>query len=144
MNHPTPDDQVTAQANAYYWLTRMRDWISAANPADEIWETMCSPGILVKVNDISTLLYCDGSGNRAGSNCPGFSRDQLRLFSPPDCTYGCTGICPNKSNATIITHETGHIDAGETWYFQGWYRDPMGPCGTAFNLSNAIAVTFAP
>ncbi len=35
-------------------------------------------------------------------------------------------------------------DAGETWYFQGWYRDPMGPCGTAFNLSNGLAVTFAP
>ena len=38
----------------------------------------------------------------------------------------------------------GHIDPGETWYFQGWYRDPMGPCGTAFNLSNGLAVTFAP
>ena len=38
----------------------------------------------------------------------------------------------------------GHIDAGETWYFQGWYRDPLGPCGTAFNLSNGLAVTFGP
>ena len=38
----------------------------------------------------------------------------------------------------------GHIDPGETWYFQGWYRDPMGPCGTAFNLSNGLAVTFEP
>jgi hypothetical protein len=38
----------------------------------------------------------------------------------------------------------GRIDPGETWYFQGWYRDPMGPCGTAFNLSNGVAATFGP
>ena len=38
----------------------------------------------------------------------------------------------------------GHIAAGDTWYFQGWYRDPLGPCGSGFNLSNAVAVTFVP
>ncbi len=37
-----------------------------------------------------------------------------------------------------------HIDPGDTWYFQGWYRDPQGPCGGLFNLSNALSVTFAP
>ncbi len=30
------------------------------------------------------------------------------------------------------------------WNFQGWYRDPVGPCGTGFNLSNATSVTFTP
>ncbi len=39
---------------------------------------------------------------------------------------------------------SGCIAAGSTWNFQNWYRDPMGPCGTAFNLSNGIAVTFTP
>ncbi len=38
----------------------------------------------------------------------------------------------------------GEIDAGESWNFQAWYRDPMGPCGAAFNLSNGIRVTFSP
>ncbi len=38
----------------------------------------------------------------------------------------------------------GHISSGDTWNFQGWYRDPAGPCGGAFNLSNASAVTFTP
>lgn len=37
-----------------------------------------------------------------------------------------------------------HVDVGETWFFQGWYRDPGGPCGAFFNLSNALSVTFAP
>ena len=38
----------------------------------------------------------------------------------------------------------GSIAAGQTWYFQSWYRDPSGPCGLGNNHSNAISVTFAP
>jgi hypothetical protein len=40
--------------------------------------------------------------------------------------------------------EPGPIDPGETWNFQYWYRDALGPCGSSFNLTNAVAVTFAP
>ncbi len=39
---------------------------------------------------------------------------------------------------------SGHISAGQTWNFQYWYRDPAGPCGTSFNLSTGVGVTFAP
>ena len=38
---------------------------------------------------------------------------------------------------------SGCIVVGSTWHFQGWYRDPGGPCGSAFNLSNAWSVTFS-
>ena len=34
------------------------------------------------------------------------------------------------------------ISAGSTWYFQYWYRDPLLPGGTGFNLSDGLAVTF--
>jgi len=30
------------------------------------------------------------------------------------------------------------------WSFQFWYRDPAGPGGSGFNLSDALAVTFCP
>ena len=36
----------------------------------------------------------------------------------------------------------GHIVPGATWNFQGWYRDPAGPCGTGFNLTNGTSITF--
>ena len=36
---------------------------------------------------------------------------------------------------------SGHIVAGQTWHFQAWYRS-AGPCGSGFNTSNAVAVTF--
>jgi hypothetical protein len=36
------------------------------------------------------------------------------------------------------------IQAGVTWNFQAWYRNPPGPCGLGANLSNALSVTFTP
>lgn len=36
------------------------------------------------------------------------------------------------------------ITAGSTRRFRTWYRDPLGPCGAGFNLSNALEVTFTP
>ena len=34
-------------------------------------------------------------------------------------------------------------NAGDTRAFQIWYRDPIaGPCGSAFNLSSGLRVTF--
>jgi len=39
----------------------------------------------------------------------------------------------------------GGWSAGDTRYFQAWYRDPSGgPCGAGFNLSNGVEVTFTP
>ncbi len=36
------------------------------------------------------------------------------------------------------------LTPGSTWHFQLWYRDPTGPCGGTFNLSNAVSATFGP
>jgi len=37
----------------------------------------------------------------------------------------------------------GQIGPGQTWHFQGWFRDPFGPCGSGFNFTNAYSVTFS-
>ena len=35
------------------------------------------------------------------------------------------------------------IDAGSTWNFQYWYRDPAAG-GAAFNLSDGVSIVFCP
>ena len=37
----------------------------------------------------------------------------------------------------------GHA-AGDITYLQVWYRDPASPCGSSFNLSNGLELTFYP
>ncbi len=38
----------------------------------------------------------------------------------------------------------GRIVSGSTWNFQFWYRDPAGPLGFGFNLTDGISATFCP
>ena len=70
----------------------------------------------------------------------------LFRYNPPQNSGGAgfMTLGPGIVARSMSFAMSGHIDAGETWYFQGWYRDPMGPCGAAFNLSNGLAVTFGP
>ncbi len=81
-----------------------------------------------------------------GFRCVGASGVGLFRYNPPQGS-GAAGVLTLGPGIVVRSQSfpaNGHIDAGETWYFQGWYRDPMGPCGTAFNLSNGLAITFAP
>ncbi|MCP3920617.1 MAG: hypothetical protein GY711_34255 [bacterium] len=38
----------------------------------------------------------------------------------------------------------GAVTAGDSWHFQLAYRDPAGPCGSGFNFTNGIGITFTP
>jgi len=39
---------------------------------------------------------------------------------------------------------SGHIASGDTWYFQTFYRDVLGPCATGGNLTNNVEIIFTP
>lgn len=39
---------------------------------------------------------------------------------------------------------TGGWAAGETRWFQAWFRDPGGPCGSGSNLTNGYVIRFTP
>ena len=46
-------------------------------------------------------------------------------------------------STTINLISKGGVSAGDQKSFQIWYRDPAGtPCGTGFNLSNGLEITF--
>lgn len=62
---------------------------------------------------------------------------------------GITRIAVVVSNGTgIMTHavdnQSNSIAAGLTLFFQAWHRDPAGPGGTGFNLSDGLALVFVP
>jgi len=47
-------------------------------------------------------------------------------------------------NAAPMNAGGGMVIAGSTWHFQHWYRDPGGPGGTGFNLSDGLSAIFCP
>ncbi len=46
------------------------------------------------------------------------------------------------STSATLAMGMGEVIPGDTRAFQLFYRDAMGPCGNAFNATNAVAVTF--
>ena len=67
------------------------------------------------------------------------------------CVGGTTrrlGVQP-ASSAGVATWgpgltAAGAWSAGDVRNFQIWYRDPQGPCGSGFNLSQAVTLQFVP
>ncbi|MFT4541894.1 MAG: hypothetical protein ACI835_004356 [Planctomycetota bacterium] len=75
-----------------------------------------------------------------GFRCVGSTAGQtIHRFNPP-MSSGAQGV----ANLAGAISGSGQISAGQTWNFQFWYRDPSGPCGTAYNLSSALSVVFQP
>ena len=78
-----------------------------------------------------------------GVRCVG-GRTQ-RLFPPR--SVGADGTLARPLDFTlppVAADGANGIDAGATRYFQFWFRDPDGPGGTGFNLSDAIEILFTP
>ncbi len=74
-----------------------------------------------------------------GTRCVGGS-SLIRL--PPE-TIGVGGAAASAVDVNSPGYPAGVIQAGQTWRFQFWYRDPAGG-GAGFNLSNGLSVQFCP
>jgi len=98
------------------------------------------PGIFFMGGSALELPFGDGK------RCVGAGASGIFRYLPPAFS-GPTGTITLGPGIVLRSQgfaAAGRIDAGETWYFQGWFRDPAGPCGTAFNLTNGLALIFAP
>ncbi|HVS18395.1 MAG TPA: hypothetical protein VMT18_07340 [Planctomycetota bacterium] len=66
-------------------------------------------------------------------------------FRFPVVSTGPDGVLklgPGVVDYANTTFEPDLISAGELWNFQGWFRDPAGPCGAKVNTTQAFAVSF--
>ncbi len=80
-------------------------------------------------------LLCVNAGNE------GLFRFPVRTSSHD----GVVAYGPGLAGWTQLNHPpAGWLQAGQTWSFQARFRDPLGPCGTDTNLTNAVRVSFVP
>ena len=81
-----------------------------------------------------------------GYLCIGAGTAGLFRLNPPIRADG-TGAVARLLDFTQPPASSGPgaiISDTMTWNFQFWYRDPLGPGGSGFNLSNGLSVSFCP
>ncbi len=75
-----------------------------------------------------------------GLQCAGGQLKRLGVRFSDGSGYSDTSGYPQP-----ISVKAGNVLAGDTKYYQCWYRNPNGsPCGSDFNASNGYAVTWQP
>ena len=65
-----------------------------------------------------------------------------RVFRLDVITTDAAGIATYTVEFASPPSLAGTILGGSEWNFQFWYRDPAGPTGSSFNLSDGLAVRF--
>jgi len=96
----------------------------------------------------------------AGQNRPGiFFYGRSRIQAPFGDGFRCVGGQLFRHRPSVATDANGSVQQalnyalpqagaailpGTTRNFQFWFRDPTGPGGSGFNLSNAVEATFCP
>jgi hypothetical protein len=97
-------------------------------------------GVFVVGGGTNNIVFGDGL------RCVSPGPTGLHRFNPPNGS-GPTGVLSRGPGIVSYSQNFpsgGAIQAGNTYYFQAWFRDPFsGPCGSGFNLSNGLEVTFS-
>ena len=84
----------------------------------------------------------DGVHFGNGLRCVGAPMYRYRVGSSGP--GGILRVGPVVGLSHEIFPDAGKIQPGSTWHFQAWFRDPGGPCGSGFNTSSALKITFEP
>lgn len=70
---------------------------------------------------------------------------RMGMFTTAPCPSESPTPCPSSGSFAVDLTSlppAGPISAGDTWFFQLWYRDPDSTLGS--NLSDALELTFCP
>ena len=90
---------------------------------------------------------CVALGDGLRGVAPGLPMSYFPLTVGNSGASGTITSGPGLAAEALATYGgVAMIAAGTTWHFQGIYRDSLqaSPCGTGFNLTNAVGVNFAP
>ena len=63
-------------------------------------------------------------------------------YSPPMIIDGNGSVDSLPHSISGDPGASSAVNPGDTKHYQGWYRDPNGPCGQTFNLTNGISITW--
>ena len=66
-----------------------------------------------------------------------------QVYRLPVVSTGATGVPSFPVDYVVPPQPGGQLTAGSTWNFQFWYRDPTGPVGSGFNLTDGFEITFS-
>jgi hypothetical protein len=141
-----PGDPDHGCANGQYVSGARLDAVGTASLSDDTLILHCS-----NTNNSQAGLYFQANNNLSpgipwgdGLMCAGGQLKRLGVrFS------NGTGNSNTSGWATTISQKAGNVYAGDTKYYQLWYRDMSGgqPCGVGvndFNTSNGMAITWTP
>jgi hypothetical protein len=69
-----------------------------------------------------------------GLRCANSTITRLQTINAPGGVGGSTSVSISAA---------GNVLPGQTRHYQFWYRTPQGPCGTGFNTSNGVRVSWS-
>ncbi|MEM9379819.1 MAG: hypothetical protein AAGB93_07690 [Planctomycetota bacterium] len=126
----------------------VRGWITAlgngkvASPHEIVCSGMpvAVPCFVLTARDTAFVPQVGGSAGNLCLGGTGFGR-----FSNEVALTSADGVYTLSLDPRKIAQPGGTVSAvaGETWHFQGWFRD-AGPTGITSNLTNGVAVEFVP
>ncbi len=89
-------------------------------------------GLIYMGTALASTPFVFGDGLRCAAGV-------LTRFAPQ--SSGASGMLSLTTPAAL---SNGKLLPGTSFVFQGWYRDPTGPCGVGTNQSNALQIQFVP